>query len=98
MDTLSLSVAEIQPRMSSDKPSSSLGASFPTSNSAPTAGLGCSASSSTVPAIIAHLPIFYRLALQLADLDELSYKEVADDLQMPLGTVRARCLLRRHYC
>ena len=70
----------------------------PTSNSAPTAGPGCSASSSTVPAIIAHLPIPYRLVLQLADLDELSYKEVADDLQIPLGTVRARCLLRRHYC
>ena len=56
-----------------------------------------------MPAIIAHLPIPNRLLLQLADLDEFPYKEVADHLQIPLGTVmsrpsRARCLLRRHYC
>ncbi|MCX6605442.1 MAG: hypothetical protein NTV52_17860 [Acidobacteria bacterium] len=51
---------------------------------------------------LAQLPAPYRQVLQLADLDELSYKEVADLLQIPLGTVmsrlsRARGLLRRYY-
>ncbi len=51
---------------------------------------------------LAQLPIAYRQVLQLADLEELTYKEVADHLQIPLGTVmsrlsRARGLLRRYY-
>lgn len=51
---------------------------------------------------IAQLPIAYRQVIQLADLEGLSDKEVADHLQIPLGTVtssltRARSLLRR-YC
>ena len=55
-----------------------------------------------LPRALAQLPIAYRQVLQPADLDELTYKEVADHLQIPLGTVmsrlsRARGLLRRCY-
>jgi RNA polymerase sigma-70 factor (ECF subfamily) len=39
---------------------------------------------------IAQLPEEYRATLVLADLNEFSYQEVSDMLQIPLGTVRSR--------
>jgi RNA polymerase sigma-70 factor (ECF subfamily) len=39
---------------------------------------------------IAQLPEEYRATLILADLNEFSYQEISDMLQIPLGTVRSR--------
>jgi RNA polymerase sigma-70 factor (ECF subfamily) len=47
------------------------------------------------------LPLNYRAVILLADVEEWSYKEVADILHIPIGTVmsrlsRARKQLRQH--
>ena len=39
---------------------------------------------------ISQLPEEYRATLVLADLNEFSYQEISDMLQIPLGTVRSR--------
>ncbi len=39
---------------------------------------------------ISQLPEEYRSTLVLADLNEFSYQEISDMLQIPLGTVRSR--------
>ena len=39
---------------------------------------------------VLELPPIYREAVVLCDLEELSYAEAADLLQVPLGTVRSR--------
>jgi RNA polymerase sigma-70 factor, ECF subfamily len=39
---------------------------------------------------IAKLPEAYRLPLLLADIEGLCYEEIAERLQMPIGTVRSR--------
>lgn len=44
----------------------------------------------TVGPAIAALPDEFREAVILSDMHELSYKEIADTLQIPLGTVRSR--------
>jgi RNA polymerase sigma factor (sigma-70 family) len=54
----------------------------------------------TVRALIAELPQAYREALVLRELNDLSYREIADLTGMPIGTVmsrlaRARDLLRK---
>jgi RNA polymerase sigma-70 factor (ECF subfamily) len=36
------------------------------------------------------LPVDYRIAVELADLQGLSYREIADRLEIPLGTVMSR--------
>jgi RNA polymerase sigma-70 factor, ECF subfamily len=40
--------------------------------------------------LINELPVVYRTVLTLVDLHELDYAEVADALQIPIGTVRSR--------
>lgn len=50
---------------------------------------------------IARLPSGYQEVLILADLEEMKYQEIADTLDIPIGTVmsrlsRARKLLRQH--
>jgi RNA polymerase sigma-70 factor, ECF subfamily len=39
---------------------------------------------------LAALPEHYRIVVILADLEELTYGEIADTLQIPIGTVRSR--------
>jgi RNA polymerase sigma-70 factor (ECF subfamily) len=41
------------------------------------------------------LPSQYREVARLRFVDAYSYVEIADQLQMPMGTVKARCLLRQ---
>lgn len=54
-----------------------------------------------VLAALEKIPVPYREVILLADVEEFSYKEVAETLQIPLGTVmsrlnRGRKLLRGH--
>jgi RNA polymerase sigma-70 factor (ECF subfamily) len=58
------------------------------------------ASSSSLAAAIAELPVGYREVLILREFEELSYKEIARVVDIPIGTVmsrlaRARALLQR---
>lgn len=48
------------------------------------------AQSADVLAAIDTLPIDFRMAVVLADIQEFSYKEVADILDVPVGTVMSR--------
>jgi RNA polymerase sigma-70 factor, ECF subfamily len=43
-----------------------------------------------IRAAIEKLPVEYRETVVLADLNELSYQEIADMLEVPIGTVRSR--------
>lgn len=43
-----------------------------------------------IRAAIDKLPVDYREVVVLADLNELSYQEIADMLEIPIGTVRSR--------
>ena len=47
-------------------------------------------SDSEVQAAIDALPESYRLAVLLSDVEGLSYKEIAEDLDIPIGTVMSR--------
>ncbi len=46
--------------------------------------------SSTVARALAELPVEYRWAVLLADVEELSYQEIANILSCPIGTVMSR--------
>ena len=53
----------------------------------------------TVRRLVAALPEPYREAIVLREINELSYREIADIVGVPVGTVmsrlaRARCMLR----
>lgn len=39
---------------------------------------------------IERLPVFYREAVLLADMEEMSYQEIAETLSIPIGTVMSR--------
>jgi RNA polymerase sigma-70 factor (ECF subfamily) len=39
---------------------------------------------------IAELPLHFREILLLCDVEEMSYKEIADALSLPIGTVMSR--------
>jgi RNA polymerase sigma-70 factor, ECF subfamily len=49
-----------------------------------------SASDEMVRAAIAGIPVIYREALLLCDVEEMSYQEIADTLSIPIGTVMSR--------
>jgi RNA polymerase sigma-70 factor (ECF subfamily) len=44
----------------------------------------------TICAAIEALPAEFRVVVTLADLEELSYDEIADALEIPIGTVKSR--------
>ncbi|MBV9087122.1 MAG: sigma-70 family RNA polymerase sigma factor [Acidobacteriaceae bacterium] len=48
------------------------------------------ASDEMVRAAIADLPVKYREALLLCDVEEMSYQEIAEALSIPIGTVMSR--------
>ena len=50
----------------------------------------------TVLAAIDRLPYDYRMVVTLADVEELSYKEIAEIMGCPIGTVRSRLNRARH--
>ena len=57
--------------------------------------------SQLVQSAIADLPVHYREALLLCEVEEMSYQEIAETLSIPIGTVmsrlsRARRTLRAH--
>jgi RNA polymerase sigma-70 factor (ECF subfamily) len=43
-----------------------------------------------IQAALEHLPEEYRIMIMLADVEELSYKEIADVVGCPIGTVMSR--------
>ena len=44
----------------------------------------------TICAAIESLPADFRVVVTLADLEELSYEEIAEAVQVPIGTVKSR--------
>ena len=59
--------------------------------------------SELVQSAIDDLPLHYREALLLCDVEEMSYREIAEILSIPIGTVmsrlaRARMLIREFLC
>lgn len=48
-----------------------------------------------VAAAVSHLPPDYRHVLELSDVEELSYEEIATQLGIPIGTVRSRLFRAR---
>ena len=46
--------------------------------------------SKPIEAAVDALPESYRLAVLLSDVEGLSYKEIAEDLDIPIGTVMSR--------
>lgn len=56
----------------------------------PERGLDSTAVLASIIAAIAKLPSEYRTAVTLADLDGLSYQEIADAMECPIGTVMSR--------
>jgi RNA polymerase sigma-70 factor, ECF subfamily len=44
----------------------------------------------TIRAAVMRLPLDYRVALVLRDVNDLSYEEIAEALHVPLGTVKSR--------
>lgn len=51
--------------------------------------MACS-NSQLVQRAIDHLPVHYRDALLLCEVEEMSYQEIADVLSIPIGTVMSR--------
>jgi RNA polymerase sigma-70 factor (ECF subfamily) len=54
----------------------------------------------TIRRLVADLPMTFREAIVLREVNELSYREIADVVGVPVGTVmsrlaRARCMLRK---
>lgn len=48
-----------------------------------------------VAAAVSHLPADYRRVVELSDVEELSYEEIATRLGIPIGTVRSRLFRAR---
>ncbi|MBS1714145.1 MAG: sigma-70 family RNA polymerase sigma factor [Armatimonadetes bacterium] len=46
-------------------------------------------------AVVAVLPEPYRLAVQLCDVEQMSYEEAAEAMDVPIGTVRSRLFRAR---
>jgi RNA polymerase sigma-70 factor (ECF subfamily) len=59
-------------------------------NSTPEEGLLAAALDRGVADALAALPEDFRLVVELVDLQDFSYREVADILEVPLGTVMSR--------
>jgi RNA polymerase sigma-70 factor (ECF subfamily) len=59
-------------------------------NETPETALMKSLSSQLVESAIDHLPVHYREALLLCDVEEMSYREIAEILSIPIGTVMSR--------
>ena len=54
--------------------------------------------SELVQSAIAELPVHYREALLLCEVEEMSYQEIADALSIPIGTVMSRLSRARDAC
>ncbi len=52
--------------------------------------------SQLVQTAIDDLPVYYREALLLCDVEEMSYQEIAETLSIPIGTVMSRLSRARH--
>jgi RNA polymerase sigma-70 factor (ECF subfamily) len=66
------------------------GANLATDNITPESLLLQLEDSQTVMKALGELPIAYREMILLSDIEELSYKEIAQVLAVPIGTVMSR--------
>ena len=65
-------------------------------NETPETILVRSCSSQLVQSAIDNLPMHYREALLLCEVEEMSYQEIAETLSIPIGTVMSRLSRARH--
>jgi RNA polymerase sigma-70 factor, ECF subfamily len=66
------------------------GPELPVENETPETILMRSSSSQLVQSAIDALPVHYREALLLCEVEEMSYQEIAETLSIPIGTVMSR--------
>jgi RNA polymerase sigma factor (sigma-70 family) len=76
--------------IASSEDSGGVGADFPSGEDDPETMLIKSRERCRARALIAALPVELREALVLRELEELSYKEIAEVTQTPIGTVMSR--------
>jgi RNA polymerase sigma-70 factor (ECF subfamily) len=69
----------------------------PTSNEPPDVQLIRSLDAAWLNAEIARLPVHYREVLVLRELEDLSYREIADVVDAPIGTVMSRLARARSH-
>jgi RNA polymerase sigma-70 factor, ECF subfamily len=72
------------------------GPELPVENETPETILMRSSSSQLVQSAIDALPVHYREALLLCEVEEMSYQEIAETLSIPIGTVMSRLSRARH--
>jgi len=65
-------------------------------NETPETILMRSSNSQLVQSAIDDLPVHYRETLLLCDVEEMSYREIAETLSIPIGTVMSRLSRARH--
>ena len=65
-------------------------------NETPETILMRSSNSQLVRSAIDDLPVHYRETLLLCDVEEMSYREIAETLSIPIGTVMSRLSRARH--
>src|SRR5208282_887306 len=103
MNTFLSSCSKLEQRMTVAMDSEEDGPELAVDKETPETILMNRSNSQLVQRAIDHLPVHYREALLLCEVEEMSYQEIAEVLSIPIGTVmsrlaRARKIVRKSLC